>query len=35
MNNKKSREDETKKLTYVVVFMSIIVLILFSLGPTA
>jgi hypothetical protein len=30
---KDEREDETKKLTFVVIYMSMFVLVLFGLGP--
>lgn len=33
MHNKKTTEDETKKLTFVVIYMSMFVLVLFGLGP--
>lgn len=33
MDNKKQQEDETRKLTFVVIFMSIFVALLFGLGP--
>lgn len=33
MDNKKSMEDEAKKLTLLVVFMSVFVFILYGLGP--
>jgi hypothetical protein len=34
MDNKKPVEDETGKLIYVVICMSMIVLVLFGLGPS-
>ena len=33
MEDKKQREDETRKLTFVVIFMSLFVVVLFGLGP--
>ena len=33
MDNKKTLEDETKKLKFVVIYMSMFVLVLFGLGP--
>jgi hypothetical protein len=33
MDDKKQREDETRKLTFVVIFMSLFVVVLFGLGP--
>lgn len=33
MENKKQIEDDTKKLAYVVVYMSMFVLVLFGLAP--
>jgi preprotein translocase subunit SecE len=33
MDNKKQHEEETRKLTFVVIFMSIFVAVLFGLGP--
>ena len=33
MDNKNSLEEETKKLTVVVVFLSVFVAILFGVGP--
>lgn len=33
MDDKKQREDETRKLTFVVIFMSLFVVALFGLGP--
>ncbi len=33
MDNKNSLEEETKKLTFVVVFLSVFVAILFGVGP--
>jgi hypothetical protein len=33
MDNKKTIEDETKKLKFVVIYMSMFVLVLFGLGP--
>ncbi len=33
MDEKKQREDETRKLTFVVIFMSLFVAVLFGLGP--
>jgi hypothetical protein len=33
MDEKKQREDETRKLTFVVIFMSLFVVVLFGLGP--
>jgi hypothetical protein len=33
MDNKKAIEDETKKLKFVVIYMSMFVLVLFGLGP--
>lgn len=34
MRKNKKVEDDTKKLAYVVVYMSIFVLVLFGLGPS-
>lgn len=34
MDNKKSMEDDTRKLTLAVVFMAMFVLVLFGLGPS-
>jgi len=33
MDNKKSMENDTRKLAFVVVYMSVFVFILFGLGP--
>ena len=33
MDEKKQQEDETRKLTFVVIFMSLFVAVLFGLGP--
>lgn len=33
MDEEKQQEDETRKLTYVVIFMSLFVVVLFGLGP--
>lgn len=33
MNSKEPIEEDTKKLTYVVIFMSMIVVLLYGLGP--
>lgn len=33
MDNKKAIEDETKKLKFAVIYMSMFVLVLFGLGP--
>lgn len=33
MDNKKQNEEETKKLTFAVLFMSLFVIVLFGLGP--
>ncbi len=33
MDTKKSMEEETRKLTYVVIILSMLVLVLFGLGP--
>jgi len=33
MEDKKQQEDETRKLTYVVISMSLFVVVLFGLGP--
>lgn len=33
MDDKKKQDDETRKLTFVVVFMSLFVVVLFGLGP--
>ncbi len=33
MEKKKPLEDETRKLTYAVICMSMVVLVLFGLGP--
>ena len=33
MDDKKQQEDETRKLTFVVIFMSLFVVVLFGLGP--
>ncbi len=33
MDNKNSMEEDTKKLTLVVIFLSMFVVVLFSLGP--
>lgn len=33
MEDKKQQEDETRKLTFVVIFMSLFVIVLFGLGP--
>ena len=33
MDNKKSMEEDTRGLTFIVVYLSIIVLILLSIGP--
>ena len=35
MDSKKSMEEETRKLTYVVIFMFMLVLVIFGLGPIA
>jgi hypothetical protein len=35
MDSKKSLEEETRKLKYVVIFLSMLVLVLFGLGPLA
>ncbi|VAW55511.1 hypothetical protein MNBD_GAMMA05-2530 [hydrothermal vent metagenome] len=35
MNTKKANEVETKKLTFVVIFMSMIVFVVFGFIPTA
>lgn len=32
-SNKKLMEEETKKLTFVVIFLSVFVIVLFGLGP--
>ena len=34
MDKKKPLEDETRRLTYVVIYMSVFVLVLFGLGPS-
>ena len=33
MDDKKQQDDETRKLTFVVIFMSLFVVVLFGLGP--
>ena len=33
MDNKTSIEEETKKLTFVVIFLSIFIIVLFGLAP--
>jgi len=33
MDKKKPLEEETRKLAYVVIYMSVFVLVLFGLGP--
>ncbi len=33
-DKKKPLEDETRRLTYVVIYMSVFVLVLFGLGPS-
>ena len=33
MNNKKMVKEETKKLTFVVIFLTVFVIVLFGLGP--
>ena len=33
MNSKEPIEEDTRKLTYVVIFMSMIVVLLYGLGP--
>jgi hypothetical protein len=33
MNNKKMMEEETKRLTLVVIFLSVFVIVLFGFGP--
>ena len=33
MGDDKKQEDETRKLTFVVIFMSLFVVVLFGLGP--
>ena len=33
MDNKKPLEEETRKLTYAVIYMSMFVMVLFGLGP--
>lgn len=33
MDDKKQHEEETKKLTFAVIFMSLFVIVLFGLGP--
>jgi len=33
MNTKKPEDDEIRKLTFVVIFMSLFVVLLFGLGP--
>ncbi len=33
MDKKKPLDDETRKLTFVVIYMSVFVLVLFGLGP--
>ncbi len=33
MNTKKPTEEETRRLTFIVIFMSILVLVLFGLAP--
>ncbi len=33
MDEKKQREDETRKLKFVVIYMSLFVVMLFGLGP--
>ncbi len=33
MNNKKQVEDDTKKLAYVVAYMSMFIIVLFGLAP--
>ena len=33
MDNNNSREGDTKKLTLVVIFLSVFVIVLFGLGP--
>jgi hypothetical protein len=35
MDSKKPMEEETRKLTYVVIFMFMLVLVIFGLGPIA
>jgi len=35
MDSKKSMEEETRRLTYVVIFMFTLVLVIFGLGPLA
>jgi hypothetical protein len=35
MDIKKSMEEETRKLTYIVIFLSMLVLVIFGLGPLA
>ncbi len=34
MDKKKPSEEETRKLTFVVIYMSVFVLVLFGLGPS-
>lgn len=34
MDKKKPLEDETRKLTFVVIYMTMFVLVLFGLGPS-
>ena len=33
MDNKRPVEEDTRKLTFVVIYMSVFVLVLFGLGP--
>jgi hypothetical protein len=33
MDDKKKQDDETRKLTFVVIFMSLFVVVIFGLGP--
>lgn len=33
MDNKKLMDEETKKLTFVVIFLSVFLIVLFGLGP--
>ena len=35
MDNKKSSDDDTRKLTFVVIFMAMFVIVLFGLIPAA
>ena len=35
MDNKKSLDDDTKKLTFVVIYMAMFVIVLFGLIPAA